>query len=50
MEPTTQTTVMNIGAIRFGLKQLLYMDLNLRTPNSMPASFRDQVLREALAV
>ena len=50
VEPTAQTTLMDIGAIRFELKQLLGMDVDVLTPNSLPPSFRDQVLREALAV
>jgi len=50
VEPTAQTTLMDIGAIRFELKQLLGMDVDVLTPNSLPARFRDQVLREALAV
>lgn len=50
VEPTPQTTLMDIGAIRYELKQLLGMDVDVLTPNSLPASFRGQVLREALAV
>ena len=50
MEPTAQTTLMDIGAIRFELKQLLGMEVDVLTPNSLPAAFRDQVLREAMAV
>ena len=50
VEPTAQTTLMDIGAIRFELKQLLGMDVDVLTPNSLPLSFRDQILREALAV
>jgi hypothetical protein len=50
VEPTPQTTLMDIGAIRFELKQLLGMDVDVLTPNSLPASFRTQVLREAVAV
>jgi predicted nucleotidyltransferase len=50
VEPTAQTTLMDIGAIRFELKQLLGMEVDVLTPNSLPASFREQVLREALAV
>lgn len=50
VEPTTQTTLMDIGAIRFELKQLLGMEVDVLTPNSLPAAFRDQVLREAMAV
>ena len=50
VEPTAQTTLMDIGAIRFELKQLLGMEVDVLTPNSLPANFRDQVLREAMAV
>ena len=50
VDPTPQTTLMDIGAIRFELKQLLGMEVDVLTPNSLPASFRDQVLREAQAV
>ena len=50
VEPTAQTTLMDIGAIQFELKQLLGIDVDVLTPNSLPASFRDQVLREAMAV
>lgn len=41
---------MDIGAIRYELKQLLGMEVDVLTPNSLPASFRDKVLREAMAV
>jgi predicted nucleotidyltransferase len=50
VEPTAQTTLMNIGAIRFELKQLLGMNVDVLTPNGLPASFREQVLREAVPV
>lgn len=50
VEPTAQTTLMDIGAIRFELRQLLGMNVDVLTPNGLPASFRDQVLREAVAV
>ena len=50
VEPTAQTMLMDIGAIRFELKQLLGMEVDVLSPNSLPASFRDQVLREAIAV
>ena len=50
VEPTAQTTLMDIGAIRFELKQLLGLEVDVLTPNGLPASFREQVLREAVAV
>ena len=50
VEPTAQTTLMDIGAIRFELKQLLGMKVDVLTPNSLPPSFRDQVLHKAITV
>ena len=50
VEPTEQTTLMDIGAIRFELKNLLGLDVDVLTPNSLPAKFRDQVLRDAVSV
>ena len=45
-EPTAQTTLMDIGAIRFELKQLLGMEVDVLTPKGLPAKFRDQVIAE----
>ena len=50
VEPTAQTTLMDIGAIRFELKQLLGLEVDVLTPNGLPARFREQVLREAVAL
>jgi uncharacterized protein len=50
VEPTAQTTLFDIGAIRFELKQLLGMDIDVLTPNSLPEKFRAQVLKEAQPV
>jgi uncharacterized protein len=50
VEPTPQTTLMDIGAIRFELKQLLGLDVDVLTPDGLPPSFREQVLREAVAL
>jgi uncharacterized protein len=50
VEPTSQTTLMDIGAIRFELKKLLGLEVDVLTPNGLPANFRDQVLRDALPV
>jgi uncharacterized protein len=50
VEPTPQTTLMDIAAIRFELKKLLGLEVDVLTPNSLPARFRTQVLREALPV
>lgn len=50
VEPTAQTTLMDIGAIRFELKKLLGFDVDVLTPNGLPPGFREQVLREAVRV
>ena len=50
VEPTAQTTLFDIGAIRFELKQLLGMDIDVLTPNALPDKFRSQVLKEAKPV
>jgi uncharacterized protein len=50
VEPTSQTTLMDIGAIRFELKKLLGLEVDVLTPNGLPAKFREQVLRDALPV
>ena len=50
VEPTDQTTLFDIGAIRFELKNLLGIEVDVLTPNGLPQKFRELVLREAVAV
>ncbi len=50
VDPTPATTLMDIGAIRFELNKLLEFEVDVLTPNGLPARFREQVLREAMAV
>ena len=50
VEPTPQTTLMDIGAIRFELKRLLGIEVDVLTPNGLPVGFREQILREARPV
>jgi predicted nucleotidyltransferase len=50
VEPTAQTTLLDIGAIRCELKELLGLDVDVLTPNGLPPSFRAQVLRDAVPV
>ncbi|MBI2751833.1 MAG: nucleotidyltransferase family protein [Burkholderiales bacterium] len=47
VDPTPLTTMMDIGAIRFELKKLLGLEVDVLTPNGLPTKFRDHVLREA---
>ena len=50
VEPTDQTTLMDIGAIRFELKNLLGFEVDVLTPDGLPLSFREQVLRHAIPI
>jgi len=47
VEPTSETTLFDIGAIRHELAQLLGVSVDVLTPGALPAKFRDQVLAEA---
>lgn len=48
VEPTTETTLFDIGAIRFELKELLGLEVDVLTPRALPDIFRNQVLDEAI--
>ena len=48
VEPTAQTTLLDIGAIRHELKKLLGLEVDVLTPNGLPPRYREQVLREAV--
>ena len=50
VEPTQETTMMDIGAIRYELKQLLGIPVDVLTPSALPAKFRGQVIAEAQSV
>jgi len=50
VDPTPETTLLDIGAIRFELKQLLGIEIDVLTPNALPEKFRAQVMKEALPV
>ena len=50
VEPTAETTLMDIGAIRFELRKLLGVKVDVLTPNALPDSIKDQILIEAVPV
>lgn len=50
VEPTSETTMMDIGAIRYELKELLGIPVDVLTPRAIPNHFRALVLQEAVAV
>ena len=50
VEPTSDTTMMDIGAIRYELKQLLGIPVDVLTPRALPDHFKAVVLSEAMPV
>lgn len=50
VDTTPETTLMDIGAMRLKLRQLLGVKVDVLTPKALPDSFRDQVLAEAIPV
>ena len=50
IDPTSETSLMDIGAIRYELKSLLGVNVDILTPNALPDSFREQVLKESIPV
>lgn len=47
VDPTSETTLFDIGAIRHELSQMLGVSVDVLTPNALPEKFRNQVLQEA---
>ncbi|WP_029044455.1 nucleotidyltransferase family protein [Cupriavidus sp. WS] len=50
VDPTPETTLFDIGAIRHELLQLLGVPVDVLTPKALPEKFRDIVLAEAVPV
>jgi predicted nucleotidyltransferase len=50
MDPTAETTLFDIGAIRRELRELLGIPVDVITPNALPENIRAKVLAEAQAV
>jgi predicted nucleotidyltransferase len=50
VDPTPETTLFDIGAIRHELLQLLGVPVDVLTPRALPEKFRDTVLAEAIPV
>ncbi len=50
IDPTSDTTMFDIGAIRHELFQLLGVHVDVLTPNALPDSFRAKVIAEARPV
>ncbi len=50
IDPTPDTTLFDIGAIRHELLQLLGVPVDVLTPKALPEQFRESVLAEARPV
>lgn len=50
VDPTPETTLFDIGAIRHELGNLLGVSVDVLTPNALPDRFRSAVLAEARPV
>lgn len=50
IDPTPETTLMDVGAIRHELAQLLGVPVDVLTPKALPEHFRHTVLAEAAPV
>ena len=50
IDPTPETTLLDIGAIRHELLQVLGVPVDVVTPRSLPAKFRDRVVADAVPV
>ncbi|WP_349617967.1 nucleotidyltransferase family protein [Azotobacter salinestris] len=50
IDPTQETTLFDIGAIRHELLQLLGVPVDVLTPKALPEKFRAKVLAEAVPI
>lgn len=50
VDPTSSTSLFDIGAIRHELLQLLGVPVEVLTPRSLPERFRSEVVAEAVPV
>jgi predicted nucleotidyltransferase len=50
VDPTPETTLMDLGAIQVELEKLLGVSVDVLTPKALPEKFRDIVMAEAVPV
>ncbi len=50
VDPTPETTLFDIGAMRLALRRLLGVPVDVLTPEGLPESFRAQVMATATPV
>jgi predicted nucleotidyltransferase len=47
VDPTSETTLMDIAKIQLEISQLLHITVDVLTPKALPDKFREQVIKEA---
>lgn len=50
IDPTPETTLMDVAAIQVELQRLLGVSVDVLTPRALPDAFRSRVLAEAMPV
>jgi predicted nucleotidyltransferase len=50
IDPTPETTLMDVAAIQVELQRLLGVSFDVLTPRALPDAFRNRVLSEAMPV
>ena len=50
IDPTTETTLMDVAAIQVELQRLLCVSVDVLTPRALPDAWRSRVLSEAVAI
>jgi uncharacterized protein len=50
VEPTSETTLMDVAKIQVEVAKLLNVSVDVLTPNALPDKFRSQVMTEAVMV
>ncbi len=50
IDPTSETTLMDVAAIQVELQRLLGVSVDVLTPRALPDAFRNRVLSEAVPV
>lgn len=50
IDPTPETTLMDVAAIQVELQRLLGVSVDVLTPRALPDSFRSRILSEAMPV
>ncbi len=50
IDPSEETSLFDIGAMQAELAELLGVKVDIHTPNSLPESFRNEVISQALPI